>query len=170
MAPEVDLTQTESILQRYAQEPAHLISVLQDIQLTYRYLPQPALERVARALGVPLAKIYGVATFYKTFSLTPRGETVLRICTGTACHIRGAPLILNELQNRLKIKPGQTTEDLSFSLEAVNCVGACALAPVVMVNDVAHGNLSVTRARRLARPRPTKTTPASKPGLDEDQN
>ena len=89
----VDLKPTEEILRRYPPEARHLISVLQDVQLAYRYLPQPALEAVARALCVPLAKVYGVATFYKTFSLTPRGEKVLRCCTGTACHIRGAPLI-----------------------------------------------------------------------------
>lgn len=157
MTPEVDLTQAEAILQRYPRGPEHLISVLQDIQLEYRYLPRPVMDQVAARLGVPLAKVYGVATFYKGFSLTPRGEMVLRVCTGTACHIRGAPLILNELETRLKLKPGETTEDLKFSLEAVNCVGACALAPVVMANDVAHGNLSVTRVRRLAKV-PKKTS------------
>ncbi len=151
MTPEVDLNLTEEILGRYPAEPRHLISVLQDIQLGYRYLPRPALRRVAAALAVPLAKVYGVATFYKAFSLTPRGEKVLNVCTGTACHIRGAPLLLHEIEARLGIKPGQTTEDLAFSLEAVNCVGACALAPVVMVNDTAHGNLSVTGVRRLTR-------------------
>jgi NADH-quinone oxidoreductase subunit E len=167
MAIPVDLTLADEILGRFPAEPKHLISALQDIQLAYRYLPRPALERVSKTLGVSLAKVYGVATFYKAFSLTPRGEKVLRVCTGTACHIRGAPLILTELRNRLKIKPGETTEDLKFSLEAVNCVGACALAPVVMVNEVAHGNLSVTKARRL-----TKTGAAAgttKPA-DEDSN
>jgi len=154
----VDLQATEEILQRYGAESRHLISVLQDVQLAYRYLPQPALERVAATLAVPLAKVYAVATFYKAFSLTPRGEKVLRICTGTACHIRGAPLILNELKTRLGVSPGGTTPDQKFSLEAVNCVGACALAPVVMVNDVAHGNLSVTKVRRLVK---------SKPGADD---
>ena len=151
MAPNIDLNQTDEILGRYPGEPQHLISVLQDIQLTYRYLPREALEKVARALDVPLARVYSVATFYKSFSLTPRGEKILRVCTGTACHIRGAPLLLTELQTRLGIKPGETTEDLNFSLEAVNCVGACALAPVVMVNDTAHGNLSVTSVRKLTR-------------------
>jgi len=146
---QVDIKPTEQILARHPARPQFLISVLQDIQLAYRYLPREALERVAQALHVPLARVYGVATFYKTFSLSPRGERELRVCTGTACHIRGAPLVLHELQSRLGIKPGQTTEDLSFSLEAVNCVGACALAPVVMVNDVAHGNVSVTSVRRL---------------------
>lgn len=149
MTPEVDLQPTEDILTRYPGDPRHLISVLQDVQLAYRYLPRVALERVSETLGVPLAKVYAVATFYKAFSLTPRGEKVLRVCTGTACHIRGAPLLLTELEKRLQIKPGETTEDMKFSLEAVNCVGACALAPVVVVNETAHGNLSVTKVRRL---------------------
>jgi NADH-quinone oxidoreductase subunit E len=153
---EVDLKPTEEILGRYPGEPQHLISVLQDLQLHYRYLPREALEQVAGALGVSLARVFGVATFYKAFSLTPRGEKVLSVCTGTACHIRGAPLLLHELEARLKIKPGETTEDLQFSLEAVNCVGACALAPVVVVNDKAHGNLKVTGVRRLIRTRPAK--------------
>jgi len=154
--PPVDLTATEEILARYPAEASHLISVLQDLQLRYRYLPREALERVSTGLGVPLAKVYGVATFYKAFSLTPRGEKILRVCTGTACHIRGAPLILAELKTRLKIGIGETTPDLKFSLEAVNCVGACALAPVVMENDTAHGNLSVTKVRRLVRTGPAK--------------
>jgi len=149
MTPAVDLKRTEEIIGRYPAEPRQLISVLQDVQLTYRYLPREALELVSRALGVPLAKVYGVVTFYKAFSLTPRGEKILRACTGTACHIRGAPLILNELKTRLGVSPGQTTADQKFSLEAVNCVGACALAPVVMVDDVAHGGLTVTKVRRL---------------------
>ena len=158
MNPPVDLEITRAALARYPAEPRHLISVLQDLQLAYRYLPQPALEMTSKTLGVPLAKVYGVATFYKAFSLTPRGEKVLRVCTGTACHIRGAPHVLTELVTRLGIKPGETTEDLKFSLEAVNCVGACALAPVVVVNDAAHGNMDVTRARRLVKGVGGKTT------------
>lgn len=161
MTPAVDLKRTEEILARHPAEPRQLISVLQDVQLSYRYVPREALELVAAALGVPLARVYGVATFYKAFSLTPRGEQVLRVCTGTACHIRGAPLILGELKTRLKIEPGGTTEDLKFSLEAVNCVGACALAPVVIVNGVAHGNLSVTKARRLVKTAPARGAAAT---------
>jgi NADH-quinone oxidoreductase subunit E len=147
----VDLSLAEHTLARYPKEPRHLISVLQDLQIAYRYLPREALELTSEALDVPLAKVYGVATFYKAFSLTPKGETVLRVCTGTACHIRGAPLILGELETRLGICAGETTEDLSFSLEAVNCVGACALAPVIVANDSAHGNVTVTKARRLVK-------------------
>jgi NADH-quinone oxidoreductase subunit E len=155
MKPAVDLKATAEILARYSAEPHHLISVLQDIQLAYRYLPRESLEEVSKTLGVPLAKIYSVATFYKAFSLTPKGEKVLRVCTGTACHIRGAPLILGELKTRLGINAGETTPDLKFSLEAVNCVGACALAPVVLVGDMAHGNLTVTKARRLVKSPPS---------------
>ena len=150
-AIQVDTKSTEEILARYPAEPRYLISVMQDIQLSYRYLPREALERVAGGLGVHLARVYGVATFYKAFSLTPKGEKEIRVCTGTACHIRGAPLILSELIKRLGIQPGETTDDLMFSIDAVNCVGACALAPVVVVNDLAHGNVSVTGVRRLIR-------------------
>ena len=156
MNMDVQLQPTEEILERYPADARHLISVLQDVQLSYRYLPREALELVAQKLGVPLARVYSVATFYKSFSLTPRGEKILNVCTGTACHIRGAPLILHEIQARLSIKPGETTEDLQFSLEAVNCVGACALAPVVVVNDTAHGGLSVTRVRKLIRTKKPK--------------
>lgn len=159
---EVDLHPTEQILGRYPAQPRHLMSVLQDIQLAYRYLPREALTRVAEVLGVPLAKTYGVATFYKAFSLTPRGEKILSVCTGTACHIRGAPLILHELSSKLGISAGETTEDLKFSLEAVNCVGACALAPVVLANETAHGNLSVTKVRRLIKRKPAKVAAAKK--------
>lgn len=164
MTQPVDLQPTEAILTRYPGDARHLISVLQDIQLAYRYLPKEALERVSTELDVPLAKVYSVATFYKAFSLTPRGEKILRVCTGTACHIRGAPLLITELQKQLQIKPGETTEDLKFSLEAVNCVGACALAPVVVVNDTAHGNLSVTKVRRLIK------TPGEKKSAKKDAN
>ncbi len=153
---DVEIAPTEAILTRYPNEARHLISVLQDIQLEYRYLPREALELVAEKLSVPLAQVYAVATFYKSFSLTPRGEKILNVCTGTACHIRGAPLILHELESKLSIKPGETTEDMQFSLEAVNCVGACALAPVVVANDTAHGNLSVTRVRKLIRTKKPK--------------
>lgn len=168
MIPPVDLEITQKTLARYPAEPKVLISVLQDLQLAYRYLPPEALTLTARTLGVPLAKVYGVATFYKTFSLTPRGNKVLRVCTGTACHIRGAPHILTELTSRLGIKPGGTTEDLEFSLEAVNCVGACALAPVVVVNDVAHGNVDVTKARRMVKGPKVGAKASAEPSAEED--
>lgn len=137
----VDLQPLQEILDRYPREEPSLIQVLQDVQRAYRYLPCEVLEQVARELGVPLAKVFQVSTFYRAFSLTPKGRVVVKVCTGTACHIRGAPQIIDEVRRRLGIGPGETTEDLGFSLETVNCVGACAMAPVVIVNDRYHGGV-----------------------------
>lgn len=137
----VDLAPLEEILRRYPREEPSLIQVLQDVQRAYRYLPCEVLERVARELGVPLSKVFQVSTFYRAFSLTPKGKVVIKVCTGTACHIRGAPQIIDEVRRRLDIGPGETTADLGFTLETVNCVGACAMAPVVIVNDRYHGGV-----------------------------
>lgn len=133
--PCVDMTLLDGILERYPREEPSLIQVLQDVQRTYNYLPCEVLERVAAALGVPLAKVFSVSTFYKAFSLTPQGRVVIKVCTGTACHIRGAGQLIDEVQRRLRIGPGETTEDLGFTLQTVNCVGACAMAPVVIVGE-----------------------------------
>lgn len=133
--PCVDMTLLDAILERYPREEPSLIQVLQDVQRTYNYLPCEVLERVATALDVPLAKVFSVSTFYKAFSLTPQGRVVIKVCTGTACHIRGAGQLIDEVQRRLHICPGETTEDLGFTLQTVNCVGACAMAPVAIVGD-----------------------------------
>ena len=102
-------------------------------------------------MQVPLSKVFSVATFYNAFSLNPKGEKVVRVCVGTACHIRGAKLIQDQIENELKIKAGQTTPDMKFSLEVVACVGACAMAPVVIVNDQYHGSVKVTGAKKLVK-------------------
>ncbi len=129
-----DLRMTEEILGGYpAGEPA-LIQVLQDVHRAYNYLPCDVLERVAEALDVPLAKVFSVSTFYKAFSLEPQGDTIVKVCTGTACHIRGAGQLVEELVRQLGIGPGETTENLGFTVKPVNCVGACALAPVMVVD------------------------------------
>jgi NADH:ubiquinone oxidoreductase subunit E len=125
--------------------------VLQDIQKEYRYLPCHALEETAAALNVPLSKVFSVSTFYNAFSLIPRGEKVIRVCIGTTCHIRGAEQIEHQLENLLKIKAGQTTEDQKFTLEVVACVGACSMAPVVIVNDEFKGNFKVSDVKKLTR-------------------
>ncbi len=135
-----DMAPVEDILAAYPKEEASLIQVLQDVQRTYNYLPRPALERVSEVLGVPLAKVFSVSTFYKAFSIVPQGRTTVKVCMGTACHIRGAPQLVEELTRTLGIEPGETTEDLAFTLKTVNCVGACAMAPVVIVGDTYHGN------------------------------
>ncbi len=138
----VDATKLEQIFQRYPQNESSLIMVLQDIHDLFHFLPCDALTLAAEKLGVPLSRVFSVATFYKAFSLKPKGKTVVRVCMGTACHIRGAEQVLCEIERNLKIKRGDTTEDLGFTLETVNCVGACAMAPVVVVNEEYHRNVT----------------------------
>ncbi len=139
VAPPVDLSGLPAILARYPRAEPSLIQVLQDIHRLYNYLPAEALAKVSEAVGVPLAKIYSVATFYRAFSLEPQGKTLVKVCTGTACHIRGAPQMLEEIERTLHVKPGETTGDLAFTVKTVNCVGACAMAPVVIVNETYFG-------------------------------
>jgi NADH-quinone oxidoreductase subunit E len=145
-----DLGKLSEIIGHHAQTPASLIMVLQDIQKEFHYLPCEALMETSKALGVPLSKVFSVSTFYNAFSLEPRGEVVIRVCKGTACHIKGADLILNQLETGLKMKAGETSADMKFTLEIVNCVGVCAMAPVVVVNDKVHGFVRQDKALRLA--------------------
>ena len=136
------LKKTDAVLARY--EPGDktgLIHALQDIQATFNYIPFEAVEALCKHLEVPLSKAFSAATFYKAFSLEPKGDVIIRICTGTACHIRGAQVLVDELTGRLDIKPGGTTKDLKFTVETVNCVGACAMAPVVSVAGKYHGKV-----------------------------
>jgi NADH-quinone oxidoreductase subunit E len=130
------------VLTRYRNDPALLISILQDIQAAYNYLPKESLERVSLGLKIPLTQVYSVATFFKTFSLTPRGRNLIHVCLGTACHVRGAARLRDKIQRVLNIEPGGTTPDFRFTLETVNCVGACALGPVVMINGKYHGQMT----------------------------
>lgn len=129
----------DEILERYPEQEGSLIEILHDMQSAFRYLPQDKLPRVATHCNVPLSKVVSVATFYKAFSFTPKGEKVIRICVGTACHVKGAGLIRDEAERKLGIKAGETTSDGKISLEVVNCVGACAMAPVVIENELYHG-------------------------------
>jgi NADH:ubiquinone oxidoreductase subunit E len=146
-----DRGKLEAIFDRYSRKPESLIAVLQDIQKEYRYLPGHALLETAEALSVPLSKVFSVSTFYNAFSLTPKGETVVRICVGTTCHIRGAKVIQQQIENMLSIKAGETTPDMKFTIEVVACVGACAMAPVVAVNDQFHGGVTVAGLKRLVK-------------------
>ncbi|HSN73722.1 MAG TPA: NAD(P)H-dependent oxidoreductase subunit E [Anaerolineae bacterium] len=118
-----------------------LISVLEEIQAKYRYLPREAMILVGEGLGLPLSQVYSVATFYNAFSLQPRGRHGVCVCVGTACHVRGAKPVLNRLEERLHIKPGETTPDWNYSLETVNCLGACALGPIVVVDGTYSGQM-----------------------------
>ena len=143
--PCVDLALTDEILGRYPLEEPSLIQVLQDVHRAYNYLPCDVLLKVAEALDVPLGRVFSVSTFYKAFSLEPQGDTIVRVCTGTACHIRGAGQLVEEIQREIGIGADETTEDLKFTVKTVNCVGACAMAPVVIVGETYHGKAKATR-------------------------
>ncbi len=128
----------DSIMEGYGFRESRLVGILQDIQKALRYLPREALSHVAERLGVPLPRVYSVATFYQAFSLTPRGRHIIKVCVGTACHVRGAPKVLEELERKLGIGPGETTYDMEYTLITVNCLGCCALGPVVVVDEEYH--------------------------------
>ena len=136
-------------IKKHEHNQGQLIGILQDVQKEYNYLPKPALERVAKLLRVPLSRVYAVATFFKTFSLDPRGKHHVCVCMGTACHVRGAPRVLDEMGRATGLAAGQTATDLSFTLETVNCVGCCALGPVVVVNGEYHGKMDSQKASQL---------------------
>ena len=146
--PSSDLSVAEEILGEYPAEKPALIQILQDVHRAYNYLPCDVLERVAEALDVPLAKVFSVSTFYKAFSLEPQGDTIVKVCTGTACHIRGAGQLVEELEWQLGVGPGESTEDLGFTVKTVNCVGACAMAPVMIVGDKYWGSAKPTRVKK----------------------
>jgi NADH-quinone oxidoreductase subunit E len=126
-----------------------LISVLEDIQARYRYLPREAMILVSERMGVPLSQVYSVATFYHAFSLAPRGKHTICVCTGTACHVRGAVQVLNRLETNLDVGPGGTTRDRQFTLETVNCLGCCALGPVVVMDDEYEGQMTTSKVDKL---------------------
>ncbi|RKX28547.1 MAG: NAD(P)H-dependent oxidoreductase subunit E [Candidatus Zixiibacteriota bacterium] len=147
----VDLDRVKEVIDRSPKKPGSLIGVLQDIQREFHYLPKMAMTETARELNVPLSKVWSVATFYNAFSLTPRGENIIRVCKGTACHIKGADLILEQIETGLGLKPGDTSEDMKYTVEVVNCVGACAMAPVMIVNSKYHGNVRCDRVLKLVK-------------------
>jgi len=133
----------DKIFEQYPAKESSLIMVLQEIQDNINWLPPEALDRVAIELNIPRARVQSVATFYKAFSLEPRGKKLIKICMGTACHVRGAGMLVEELERTLKIKAGHgITEDGSFSIEAVNCIGACAMAPAILVGDNYYANVT----------------------------
>ncbi len=137
------------ILKRYDSSRENLIPILQEIQEKFGWLSQDAIAQVGRYLNLPAAKVYGVATFYNQFRFSPKGKYHIQICRGTACHVLGSATVLEELQNLLKVKAGETTRDGLFSLEVVACVGACGLAPVVVVNGDFHAKMDVDKIKKL---------------------
>jgi NADH-quinone oxidoreductase subunit E len=126
-----------------------LIALLSEIQERYHYLPHNALVLLSETLDIPLSQIYGVATFYHAFSLKPRGAHLVRVCMGTACHVRGAPHILNRLETKLNVHAGETTRDRNVTLETVNCLGACALGPIAVVDGKYNGQMDIAKSDRM---------------------
>ena len=139
----------DRIIDRHGRERSSLIAILQDIQDENNWISEEHQRYVAGELELPLTHVYGVASFYRALSLEPRGKHIVKVCMGTACHVRGAQLITDELGRRLDVGPGETTEDMSHTLEVVNCVGACGMAPVVIVDDVYHPGVKPHRAKKL---------------------
>jgi NADH-quinone oxidoreductase subunit E len=149
MEENMDLKPVDKIVDQHQGKKTAVISILHDIQDRYNHLPKEALEQVAGRLGMVLTDIYGVATFYKSFSLIPKGKHSVTLCLGTACHVRGGPKILKEMTQQLGIEPGQTTKDKKFSLQVVNCLGVCAIGPVMFVDGKFYGEMTPVKARRI---------------------
>jgi len=142
-------SQLDEILTKYQEVKGALIPVLQDTQNAYGYLPKDVIYYIAEKMDIPVSQIYGVVTFYSQFHLVARGKHIIRVCLGTACHVRGAKGILKSIEDQLKIKAGGTTPDLLFTLETVACIGACGLAPVLMINEDTYGRLTPEKTPKI---------------------
>jgi NADH:ubiquinone oxidoreductase subunit E len=148
--PQVELENVEPLLEQYESQRTNLIPILQEVQEAYRYLPQEVLRKISQKLRVPLTEVYQVATFYRCFSLVPRGRHVIQVCLGTACHVRGAPRVLDRILRDLKMGAPGTSTDLQFTVETVRCIGCCGLAPVARVdNSNTHPHLTQAKVPGL---------------------
>ena len=139
----------QSTINQYKSGRISLVGVLQDISRVFGYLPEETLRQIARELDVPISRMYSLATFYTSFRLEPIGKTHVCVCMGTACHVRGAERVLRTIERELELEAGQTSKDLRHTLETVNCIGACALGPLVTVNGEYHGNIDQKKAQKL---------------------
>lgn len=147
---ELNLSVVDEILNKYSRDPANLIPIMQDIQGVYKYLPRESLEKVAEYLELSISKIFGVATFYENFSLEAKGKYIIRCCDGTACHVRNSTQILDAIRKELGLGDKQhTTPDMMFTLETVSCLGACGLAPVMVINDEVHASMTVDKVKEI---------------------
>jgi len=142
MAPKELKEKVNKVLQKHQYDKSLLVDILQDIQSESGYLPKEALVETSEGLGIPLSRVYSVATFFKAFSLKPRGRHIINVCMGTACHVRGAVKVLEKIEQELGVKTGETTPDLKYTLETVNCVGACALGPMIIIGEDYHGEMT----------------------------
>ena len=144
-----DMLEVDAIIDRWGKNPEFTIEMLQDIQDRFRYLPKNALLRMSERTGADMGRLYHIATFFKAFSLVPRGEVEIQVCTGTACHVRGAARVLDAFSRELDVAPGGTTKDFKFSLSGVRCLGCCGLAPVVTVGSELLSEIDSSRVKRL---------------------
>lgn len=144
-----DFPAIDAIIKKYGERKEFLICILQDIQARYGYLPKEALTRVAEKLDIPLIQIYSVATFFKAFSLRPKGGHTIHVCLGTACHVRGAERVLGKIKRDLDINVDETTKDMNFTLKTVNCLGACALGPIVEIDGKHYGNMTTVKVESV---------------------
>jgi NADH-quinone oxidoreductase subunit E len=149
--PEIDMDKAQAIITGYVGKEGEVITLLQEIQEEFNFLPPEVLRIIPQHLEVPLSRIYSIATFYAAFSLEPRGKHTVRVCTGTACHVRGGQRVLEALEKELEIKTGETTDDLNMSLDAVRCLGSCCLAPVVKVDDEVYANMKQTKVGEIVK-------------------
>ena len=138
----MELSKVDAIIQKYQADPSSLLAIMQDVQDVAHYLPREVVDHLAKRLSVPMARIYAMATFFGSFHLEPRGKHICTVCLGTACHVRGAARLVEQLERDLSIKSGGTTKDMLFTVETVNCVGACALGPLVILDGEYHGAMT----------------------------
>ncbi len=146
---EIDISPTLTAIRKHGIGRSNLIPILHEIQKEFHYLPEDALRSVASIIDIPLVDVYGVATFFSSFSLVPKGKHAVTMCMGTACHVRRSGGVLDEARRFLGIEPGQSTEDMLFSLETVNCLGACAMGPIVVIDGKYYGQMTPTKVRKL---------------------
>ncbi len=163
----IELKKVDEIINRYQGDRSFLINIFLDIQQEFRYLPRKAIERVVEALGISLSQAYAVATFYKIFSLVPKGEHEIFVCLGTSCHLRGGPHLVESFERNLNIKVGETTADMKFSLRTVNCLGACALSPLVRIDQKNYAKMTADAIPKIIQE--YRQNPNEK-GKDDDEN
>ena len=146
---EVSKERIEEIIHSYENDQRYALAIMQDMQRTFQYVPKEGLGMLAEYLGCPVSSLYAMATFYKALSLVPKGKHIVKCCDGTACHIRGATTLIDGIRRELGIGPGETTEDGLFSFETVNCLGSCALAPVLVIDDEYYGKVTLEKLKEI---------------------
>ena len=145
----MDFDRIDQVLQKYEYRHADIISIMQDVQGIENYIPEEAIRYISEKMELNLARVYDIATFYKTFSLVPRGRHIIKVCCGTACHLSGTPQNIDQIKRTLDIEDGETTDDRMFSMETVNCLGACALAPVVVVGEDYYDSVNAGKVEKI---------------------